>query len=188
MELIELKMETLIRLVKQIDLESERLILRSFRISDASRIKELAGNPNVSKTTRSIPYPYENGMAESWIESTKELTDSGKSLIYAIELKNEQTLVGSVGLIDIVNSEAVLGFWIGEDYWGMGYCTEAVKSVFNYYFYSLGLKKITAEHLTYNVASGQVMKKSGMSHVGSVKKECRVGEVGDIEMYEIIHT
>jgi len=50
------------------------------------------------------------------------------------------------------------------------------------------IKIITAEHLTYNIASGKVTKKSGMSHAGTMRNECRVDEVGDIEMYEIIQT
>ena len=181
-------MTTVVNPQKFSDLVTERLILRPLRISDAPSIKDLAGNLNVSKTTRSIPHPYEDGMAESWIKSTQAMADTGESLTFAIQLKSDNVLIGSIGLVDISASEAVLGFWIGENYWGLGYCTEAAKTVLAFAFNSLGFQKITAEHLTYNIASGEVMKKAGMSHVGTVRKECRVGEVGDIEMYELIHT
>lgn len=166
---------------------TERLTLRSLKLTDATRIKELAGNLNVSKTTRSIPFPYQDGMAESWIKSTRTLAASGKGLAYALQLTKEEILIGSIGLIEIENLEAVLGFWIGEKYWNRGYCTEATKVFLEFAFNSLELRKITAEHLTSNPASGKVMKNSGMSHIGKVRKECRIGEIGDIEIYEAIH-
>jgi len=181
-------MTTISNSIQFSNLVTERLTLRSLRLSDAPRIKELAGNLNVSKTTRSIPHPYEDGMAESWIKSTHAMADTGESLALAIQITNENLLIGSIGLVDIDDYEAVLGFWIGERYWGLGYCTEATKAILAFAFESLGLQKITAEHLTYNMASGEVMKKAGMSHVGTVRKECRIGEVGDIEMYELIYT
>ncbi|NOZ54859.1 MAG: GNAT family N-acetyltransferase [Gammaproteobacteria bacterium] len=165
---------------------TERLTLRPLSLTDAPRIKELAGNPNVSKYTRSIPFPYRDGMAESWIKSTKALAASGRALSYALQLTKEKILIGSIGLIDIENSEAVLGFWIGERYWNRGYCTEATRAILEFAFNSLGLKRITAEHLTSNPASGEVMRKSGMSHIEKVRKECRIGEMGDIEVYEVM--
>jgi len=120
---------------------TERLTFRPLKLTDATRIKELAGNLNVSKTTRSIPFPYQEGMAESWIKSTRTLAASGKGLAYALQLTKEEILISSIGLIEIENSEAVLGFWIGEKYWNRGYCTEATKVFLEFASNSLEFEK-----------------------------------------------
>jgi len=166
-------------------IQTENLVLRALRIADVPMIKKLAGNPRVSKTTRTIPYPYEDGMAESWIESVRTMAETGKSLTYAIELKKEAHLIGSIGLHEIIDSQAELGYWVGEPYWSKGYCTEATIALIKFAFESLALKSITAEYLTSNVASGKVMKKSGMYHVATTRKECRPGEVDSVDLYQI---
>ncbi len=56
----------------QPDLKTERLLLRRFRADDASEVRKLAGNENVSKMTLNIPFPYKPGMAEEWISSHHE--------------------------------------------------------------------------------------------------------------------
>jgi [ribosomal protein S5]-alanine N-acetyltransferase len=46
-------------------LETERLILRSFQISDAPRVKELAGAYQIYRPTLNIPHPMKRG----WLKS-----------------------------------------------------------------------------------------------------------------------
>jgi len=174
--------------MKQVEINTNRLTLRPFSDNDSPIVKELAGNPRVSKTTRNIPYPYENGMAESWIESNRLMALSGTGLIYAVELKKEKTLIGSVGLTKINNSEAELGYCIGEKYWDNGYCTEATSALVKFVFEYMDINKITAEYLSSNPASGSVMRKLGMKHVNTSQKECRKGEVSSVETYETVRT
>ena len=51
----------------QPEIETERLVLRPFRLSDATDVMRLAGDRDVSLNTLEIPHPYEAGMAEGWI-------------------------------------------------------------------------------------------------------------------------
>ncbi|WP_409296358.1 GNAT family N-acetyltransferase [Peribacillus sp. SCS-26] len=50
-------------------LHTERLTLRPFKLSDAPRVQELAGDKEVAATTLGIPNPYLLEAAENWIKN-----------------------------------------------------------------------------------------------------------------------
>jgi RimJ/RimL family protein N-acetyltransferase len=93
--------------------------------------------------------------------------------------------LGSIGLVSIDGSEGELGYWIGEPYWGMGYCTEAARELIQFSFKNMGLDRIVAEHLTSNPASGKVMVNAGMAHLMTTQKTDRYAEKASMEVYEI---
>ena len=171
--------------MKQPILTTERLTLRRFNQNDASLVQKLAGNYNVSKSTLNIPHPYEDGMAENWISSHQETWNSKKAVVYAIALTKTNQLVGAISLQDITGSEGELGYWIGEPYWGNGYCTEAARALVEFSFEKLSLHAIHAQHLTSNPASGKVMENIGMRHVGNRQKTDRHNRISSVELYEI---
>ena len=82
----------------KIKIETERLLLRPFELSDGSRVKELAGDRAIADTTLNIPHPYKDGMAEEWISSHQPKFETGESVDYAIILKATQKLIGAIGL------------------------------------------------------------------------------------------
>jgi RimJ/RimL family protein N-acetyltransferase len=172
----------------QPELRTKHLVLRRFQREDASEVQKLAGNFNVAKMTLNIPFPYEDGMAEEWISTHEENWNTKKSVIYAILKTGTNKLLGAVGLVEIDGLEGELGYWIGEPYWGKGYCTEAAKKLIEFSFQKLSLEKIVAEHLTKNPASGRVMKKIGMQYVKTTQKIDRNGNTSSMEVYEIKNT
>lgn len=169
-------------------LETERLLLRPFQIEDAAHIQRLAGDRSIASTTLNIPHPYEDGMAEEWIGTHKERYDQGESVILAIQLKEKALLIGAIGLeISRLHQRAELGYWIGKEYWGQGYCTEAARQVLRFGFGTLELDRICASHLTRNPASGKVMQKIGMLHEGNLRKHVlKWGIREDLDLYGIL--
>lgn len=169
-------------------LETKRLILRPFNIDDASEVQKLAGDREIAKTTLNIPYPYEDGMAEEWINTHQEAFKKGKIFTLAIVHKQENYLIGAIGLT--INKEfehGEIGYWIGKPYWGKGYCTEATNDVLNYGFNKLELNRIFARHMKNNPASGRVMQKVGMKLEGTLKQHVKKwGEFQDILYYGIL--
>ncbi len=174
--------------MKQPELKTERLILRSFQKEDATQVQELAGNYDVSKTTINIPHPYKDGMAEEWIKTHQKGFEDNVNITFAITNNRNNKLMGAISIIAIEEKQAEIGYWIGEPFWGKGYCTEATKALINYSFTELGLIKLFAEHLSSNPASGKVMKKAGMHHIASKKMKDRFRNLVDAEIYEIQNT
>jgi ribosomal-protein-alanine N-acetyltransferase len=169
-------------------LVTRRLILRPFQMTDAADVQRLAGDAAIADTTLSIPHPYEEGMAETWIASHAESLAQGEKITYAITRQGDGALVGAISIMDVAaGHQGELGYWIGVPYWGCGYCTEAGQAMLIYAFDELGLVRIHAVHLTRNPASGRVMQKLGMQHEGTRRQHLRKGDViEDIEHYGIL--
>lgn len=148
-------------------LKTRRLLLRPFELRDAERVRELAGDRAIADTMLNIPHPYEKGIAEEWISKHKPKFEAGESVHLAITLKSTKEVIGAVGLhIEKRFNRAELGYWIGKEYWGQGYATEAAGAVVEYGFRNLKLNKITSSHFLRNPASGKVMEKIGMKKEG----------------------
>lgn len=170
----------------QHSLNTSRLLLRPFTQDDAAEVNALAGNINVAKTTLNVPHPYSEDMARSWISTHQPDLDAGIKIVYAITLSDSGTLVGTIGLHDIKPPQAEMGYWVGEPYWGNGYCTEAATALIEHAFTAMDLSRIHSEHLVSNPASGRVMQKAGMRHYASSQCHDRYGDLVDIELYEIM--
>jgi RimJ/RimL family protein N-acetyltransferase len=154
-------------------LTSERLILRPFALSDAPDVQRLAGAFAIADTTRVVPHPYLDGMAENWIATHEPPSDVALQLELATVEKETHALVGAVSLVAISHqdSRAEMGYWIGECYWGKGYCTEAARVLLDHAFGHLALNRVCARYLKRNGASGRVLEKIGMREEGCLRQE-----------------
>jgi RimJ/RimL family protein N-acetyltransferase len=145
-------------------------------MADAPELHRLAQSREVARMMLHHPHPYEEGMAEEWIQGLRPMFEAGKGTTFAVVLREGGSLVGTVSLyVRAPNGTALLGeegtgllgFWIGVPYWNEGYATEAVAEVVRYGFEESGLLRIRANHFGSNAASGRVLRKVGMSHVGT---------------------
>ena len=171
-------------------LETDRLRLRAFALTDAADVKRLAGDWQIADTTLNIPHPYEDGMAELWIANHPKQFAEEKGVTLAITLKREGTLIGAISLMNLVKDhQAELGYWVNPAFWNQGICTEAGRILLQYAFTELGLIRIHASHLTRNPASGRVMEKLGLRHEGSRRQHRKKWDIyEDQEVYGILKT
>ena len=169
-------------------LDTERLRLRPFQLSDAERVRELAGQRAIADTTLRVPHPYEPGMAEEWISSHAERFAKGEEAVFGITLRKTGELVGAIGLaLSARDLNAELGYWIGVPYWGQGYATEAARAVLRYAFDELRLHRVHACHFARNPASGRVLERIGMRHEGFRPQHVRKWDrFEDIAVYGIL--
>ncbi|MCF7809137.1 MAG: GNAT family N-acetyltransferase [Candidatus Marinimicrobia bacterium] len=170
------------------ELKTRRLLLRKFQRSDAPQVQALAGARSVARSTLLIPHPYEDGLAEAWIDTHQSNFDAGTGLIFALCGLKSDELIGAMDLtISTEFNHAEIGYWIGEPYWGNGYATEAAETMLTYGFTELNLNKIFAHYMTDNHASGRIMQKIGMEHEGTMKQHVlKWGEYKDIAWYGIL--
>jgi ribosomal-protein-alanine N-acetyltransferase len=170
-------------------LETARLLLRPFLLTDAQDVQRLAGDKAVAEPTSAIPHPYEDGMAEAWISTHQSAFDSGKMTSFAIILKASNTLIGAISLLNISDDghRAELGYWIGRKFWEQGYGTEAARAVMEYGFSELYLNRIHGRCLKRNRGSGRVLEKAGMRYEGCQRgHENKEQKFEDIMLYGIL--
>jgi RimJ/RimL family protein N-acetyltransferase len=168
-----------------ITLETPRLLLRPFQLSDAADVVRLAGEKEIAATTRQIPHPYELPMAQAWLASLPAAQQRGELVHFAITLRTTGELIGAIGLIlNTIDHHGELGYWIGKPYWDQGYATEAAGVVVEQAFEQLRLHRIYAHHFSRNAASGRVMQKLGMKCEGYMREHRhKWGHYEDLVIY-----
>lgn len=168
-------------------LETERLTMQPFNKEDSIRIKELANNKELA-TILGLPFPYELEHAEDWIAIQPEQIQKGLEYPLTIVNKKENEIIGTITLrIDKNNNKGELGYWIGRDYWGNGFATEAVNRIIEFGFNQLDLNKIWASAISRNKASSIVLEKAGFQKEGRLKQNRLLqNEYEDVDVYGLL--
>ena len=170
-------------------LTTERLLLRGFSPLDAPAVQLLAGDRSIADTTRVVPHPYLDGMAEAWIASHQTPGPKNTSIELAITLRHDDSLIGAASLVEInrIDSRGEMGYWIGKPFWGKGYCTEAAAELLRYAFEQLCLNRVCARSLVRNPASARVLEKLGMTREGCLRQHNRKWEAfEDVFAYAVL--
>ena len=142
-------------------LETKRLALRAPRLEDAKTVAMLANDRRIAENTARIPHPYKKTDAEGFIASANK--GEGES-VFLITLR-DKTVVGACGVV-LQDGAAELGYWLGVNYWGQGYATEALHAVIDYAFTDLEHAALSAGARVTNPASRRVLEKCGFQWTG----------------------
>jgi RimJ/RimL family protein N-acetyltransferase len=149
-------------------LETERLILRRYRMPDANTIPDMLNDWEVVRWLSRVPNPYTASDAQAWVARTTINWDCGIEYQFVIVPKaddgNEQRLVGAMGLTAENTRPGVweLGYWIAPVAWGRGLATEAARAVIDFGFTELLMDLVWATVLPENLRSRRVLEKTGM--------------------------
>ena len=144
----------------EIRLETERLILRPWRKSDAAALYKYAKDEPVGDAAGWPPH-----------KSTEESEEVIRTVfsapeIYAIVPKTAKEPVGCVGLVfkrraSMKDGDAEIGYWIGVPYWGRGLVPEAVACLLKRAFGTLGIDTVWCAYYEGNERSRRVAEKCG---------------------------
>lgn len=150
-------------------IETERLILRHWRATDAADLYRYASDPRVSEMAL---WPRH----ESIEMSLMVIRDffSPNPHCFAMTLKDTGQPIGCIGLVPqgeenycVSPAESEAGYWIGHEHWGHGLTSEALHGLVGYCRDVLGLKSLLITADARNTASHRVAEKCGFTLVGN---------------------
>lgn len=146
-------------------LETERLLLRPWRLNDAESLYKYACDERIGPIAGWNPH---KSVEDSRQIINDVLSDTG---IYAVVLKKTNEPVGSIGLmignksnLNLPDDEAEIGYWIGVDYWGQGLIPEAMNEIIRYAFEELNLKRLWCGYFDGNEKSRRCQEKCGFKY------------------------
>lgn len=165
-------------------LETERLILRPLKDSDAADLYPIINDPEVSNNLL-VPHPFPKSRMLPWIRERREALLNKERYMLAVVPREIGKAIGICGLIGIswehMNGEMI--YWIGKPHWGKGYITEAGRELLRFGFEDLGFERISVGCFTRNKASSRVIEKLGFAFEGCFRHEFQK----DGEFLDVLH-
>ncbi len=145
-------------------IETDRLILRKFRLDDVDGMYNNWGSD--AETSRTLAWDvHENkevtlSIISDWIKRY----ESPFSFNWVVELKETEEVIGSISTVKcmVKDETCEIGYCYGSKYWNNGYASEALRAVLEYLLKEVGFRLVEAIHISENPASGKVMEKAGM--------------------------
>ena len=142
-------------------LETERLLLRRPTLADVKAIAHLANDRRIADNTRRLPHPYTQDHA---VEFVRSLADEIRNTVFLIE--HDGSPIGMVG-VDWRHPDAPeLGYWLGVEYWGRGFATEAARAVIDFTFEEFAIENLFSGARVANPSSRNILEKCGFQWNG----------------------
>jgi RimJ/RimL family protein N-acetyltransferase len=150
---------------RDMELRSERLLLRRWRKGDREAFAKLNADPEV---TRFLLGPLSPEQSDAYVDRIEAHFDQHHFGLWAVEVPGVTPFAGYVGL-SVPSFEAhfmpavEVGWRLDRAYWGRGYATEAARAATADGFDRVGLKQIVSFTIPINLPSIGVMERIGMT-------------------------
>ncbi len=151
--------------------ESDRLGFRNWRQED---LDELLALNSDEKVMEHFPNTLSKKEVVDFLKKLKNHFSDNGFTYYATEILETKEWIGMIGLAHqdykTQFTPAIdIGWRLKQKAWGKGYATEGAKRCLEYGFNELDLQKIISVCTINNKQSEKVMKKIGMTRIGSFK-------------------
>lgn len=159
-------MSDTILLPKSPILETDRLLLRSFREDDAGAVTSVLRNARCAETYLLPDYPEPEDVLPL-VSRLRELSLDPDRFVYAVARKDPHggdTLMGFLNEQTREGGVVEIGYVLHPDFWNRGYMTEAVGAVIRELF-RMGASAVRAGHFEENASSRRVMEKNFMAPI-----------------------
>lgn len=146
------------------NLETERLILQQYSLSDKENFIELFTDELVMKQVDKAVLTLEKA-EELWKKLTEDFYPRGLDTIYAVFTKKDERFIGNASIRPRPEKKEdwEIGYILRSDEWGKGFATEIAKRLIAFGFDKLNLPEIFATIDDDNLGSIKVAEKAGMS-------------------------
>ena len=147
-------------------IETERLILRTWKKEDADPYFKINQDP---KVIEHLPSSLTIDQVNDFIDRKNIHQEKYRYSLWAVESKESSALMGFIGLNytdwkSHFTPAVEVGWRLGSQYWGNGFATEGAQASLEYGFKTCGLKEIVAYTVPKNSRSIRVMEKISMKH------------------------
>jgi RimJ/RimL family protein N-acetyltransferase len=144
-------------------LETERLILRSFQTEDVDRMAQLFANSDFMRF--SLGVFTERKKTVDFIEKVRGWDRAGMPSQFAVVLRGEHAVIGYCGFHHHpeVPGEVEIGYRLHPDYWNRGLITDAARAVRDHGFADFKLPRVISLVHPENIPSRRVAEKNGMT-------------------------
>jgi ribosomal-protein-alanine N-acetyltransferase len=168
------------------ELKLSKSVLREWKPGDEQSLVRNANSRRLWRNLRdAFPHPYTLADAEHWINIANPTTPIRNFAIVV-----DGAAVGGIGLVlkdDVFRRSAEIGYWLGEQFWGRGIVTEAVRAVTDYAFATFDLCRVYAGVFEWNLASTRVLEKAGYEFECRMKKSVtKDGQTIDELIYAMV--
>ena len=145
--------------------------LRPFTLNDAPIVTAACQDPEISRWTATIPWPYVEEHANSWIASHAQLWEQGEGAEWAVVTAEDQgEIQGALGFrpFDWTHGTVTAGYWVASWARHQGVATRALRLGTTWALETVGLVAVELETMIGNVASECVAEKAGFHMVEEV--------------------
>lgn len=165
-----------------------RVVLRPWRADDIDAVTAACQDPEIQRWTQ-VPVPYERRHAEEFVGGTAEKTRADGGALFAVELRNGEGLVGSVGLFPPDEGVGEIGYWTVDGQRGRGLTSEAVRVLSEWAFTELALHRVELHVDPANVGSRRVAERAGFHAEGVIRQRFQHrGRPADVVLYSRLST
>ena len=165
--------------INELNIETERLLLRPFRDSDLYDFYEYASVKGVGEMAG---WKHHEDVGKS-----QEILDMfiKEDKTFAIVFKENGKVIGSLGVEKYELEDKLtefdgyrgreIGYVLSKDYWGRGIMPEAVSAVIDYLFGDMDLDFLTCGYYDFNTQSKRVQEKCGFKPYRKLVMDTRLG-------------
>jgi RimJ/RimL family protein N-acetyltransferase len=147
----------------------QTVALRPFTRDDVPAVTAACQDQEIARWT-TIPSPYDESHASSWIEQHERLRSEREAFPFAIVDAETGRFLGSISVQrpggDPPSGE--VGYWVASPDRERGVATRALRLISEWAFRDLGLVSLHLHTMIGNVASERVADKAGYALVGEV--------------------
>jgi ribosomal-protein-alanine N-acetyltransferase len=171
-----MKKDLIYRLFSHIPtLETDRLILRAMRVSDAADMYAYACRPSVTEYLTWDPHQSVD-VTREYLVYVGQRYRTGDFYDWSILCKEDGRMIGTCGFtsFNCPADSGEIGYVLSPAYQGRGLATEAVRRVLRFGFEELSLHRIEAHFIQGNEASRRLMERVGMTFEGFARESMRI--------------
>lgn len=171
--------------------KSERLIVRPLILSDFMKWQEAHSSMQPPRNQwdrkKRTPEEVSQKVFRAILKNQKELREKDKFYDLAVFEKKSGKLVGTVAIMDVLRGlgqSAYLGYFLNNNFWGMGYGKESTLAIIDIGFRDLKLHRIEAGIEPTNRRSIMLARSIGLRKEGLKKRAVFLRNIWtDLVMY-----